>query len=563
MPEKCKLLQFGKISSVSYVAGMMFLLTLVLTYCLAMTQLLVGLSLSALTLVAGFVISGAVMARFSAKRCFLLALMLNVALWVLSIYIGWHIYDNSWDGIAYHQLTIFALADGWNPVWDEAYKEWLSPWTIHYAKGLEVLSACTYKLTGDLESGKAVNFVLAAAAFLICFDCVGRLKPDSTKWNRVIFTLIAVGNPVWICQCLTFYIDFALYFYVLLSALFSIYLARGENNLLNGMGLGGVIILAIGTKFNHFFLEGVAMIAILGWLLIIGNKPAAWRVFKISLVAAVMGALVFGFHPYIANWMYQGNPFYPLMGDGAVDIMTCNTPQLYHGHNRFENFLLSIYGAIYFPLYDSRISGFGPLFNILFPICLACVLCAVIRRKRLLVIGYATFWVLGSCFLFEQSWWARYNPQVWLMVPLAYCSVGVFRSPIKRWGRWIIGVLGVLNILLSALGPCMVGLRVTVYRNAVYSVLDGKRIRAYVGNMWECRLREKGIIPDVVDEYAILEENRCPILHFPGMSQVYCWVEVEEADRARIDSIYLNSDVMLLRNTIYRMRQDKMTKHNN
>lgn len=300
-----KILKFGNITSVGYGAGMAILLTLVFVYTLAISGLFSKITVSWWHLPASFFVSEIILLKSCTKKCFLLSTSVNVAVWIVALLIGWNLYDYSWDGNWYHQSTIFALADGWNPVWNQDGEE-LSLWSIHYAKALELISACIFKFTGNLESGKAVNILLGVASFLICNDCIRVLKPDISKYNRIILGILITGNPVWICQALTYYIDFAIYFYIVLTTVFSIELCVRHNVSLSCVGLSGVIILAVGTKFNHFFLEGITILAVWGWLMVSGKRIVAKSILILSFWSAFIGTVVFAFHPYITNWINDG-----------------------------------------------------------------------------------------------------------------------------------------------------------------------------------------------------------------------------------------------------------------
>lgn len=538
-----RLIRFGGMSSVGYVAGMTMLLTMVFIYCIANFEFLVGKAVSWWIVVLGFVLAEYVLLRNCTRKCFILSTGINIVVWIISLLVCSYIYDYSCDGIGYHQITIYFFADGWNPVWGGYDTTHLSLWSKHYAKALELISACIFKLTGDLETGKAVNLLLASATFFICFCWLNTLKPEMSRRNRLILSLLVIGNPIWICQALTYYIDYALYFYLILTIVFSVEICRNRNLVINYLGLSGVIILAIGTKFNHFFIEGIAVLAILVWGFFSGQKQAVRKLFWVSLIAAFLGVMVFSFHPYITNWTSHGSPFYPLLGDGAFDIMTCNTPSLYLNHNRFENFFLSIYGAVSVTVYDSRISGFGFVFMALFIICVAVLICSEIQRRKFSIIGYMSLLIFLSCFFFEQSWWARYNPQLWMIVPLAYYSILTVKVRGRRLGLCVVRLLGLFSIAEMVISTALFSLSLTVYRNSVYEVLKGKEIKSHVGRLWIPRLRQHGIIPIVVDEDEIPEENRIPILNTPESPIIYNWLEVNPEDRDRINTLYRESFV--------------------
>lgn len=237
----------------SYASGMIMLLTMVLTYCVSTVGWLVGLTVTAFIIPVGFLLACAIVARCATRCCFLWAVLVNIVSWLIFTTVSAMIYDYSWDGIAYHQVTVYALADGWNPVWDASYTNWLSLWSKHYACGLELISSCIYGMTGNLESGKAVNLLFGLASFLICLDVVRRVRPGFSKSFAFLLTLIAVSNPVWICQTFTFYIDYVMYFYILMTMVFSIEIVNGNNVKLSRIGLVGMILLAIENRITLLY----------------------------------------------------------------------------------------------------------------------------------------------------------------------------------------------------------------------------------------------------------------------------------------------------------------------
>ena len=147
------------------------------------------------------------------------------------------------------------------------------------------------------------------------------------------------------------------------------------------------------------------------WLCSVCDFVALKRIFLVSVCALVAGVIL-AWHPYITNLTGWGHPLYPLMGDAPVDIMGYNTPEMYEGSGRIYNFFKSL-TAVSLPVYDQRAGGF----TVLMPLILVlCAVAAVIMRKKLKgVVWYIAGCVLLTCFLYEQSWWARYNCQLWLI----------------------------------------------------------------------------------------------------------------------------------------------------
>src|SRR5690606_8327887 len=107
------------------------------------------------------------------------------------------IYDKSWDGMAYHQIAIIELSEGWNPVYeslpmeeqDSKYfdrKIILNRWVNHYGKGLEIFATVMMGVSGSIESGKVFNGLLMAAAFCTALYLLFHFRKISRLWALVL-----------------------------------------------------------------------------------------------------------------------------------------------------------------------------------------------------------------------------------------------------------------------------------------------------------------------------------------------------------------------------------------
>jgi len=336
-----------------------------------------------------------------------------LAITVLSILLCHYLSDYSSDGCWYHQEGIVLMLDGWNPYRDSAPEGGALIWTLHYAKSMEIISAAIASATGSIEAGKAVNFIMAAATALLCYDFACR-RICCSKRQAALFAAVAVGNPVLLVQLPTFYIDFTMYVYIILTIMLMIDAAMdGGNRPL--VLVAALTVLAIGTKFNIFFMQGMTLIFATIYCMVTGRRNMAVKIIVAGVVALIIGLLA-AWHPYAGNYLTHGHPLYPLLGDGAQDIMTENTPDIYTG-NRFVDFFISLtHYAI--PSIDARINGFTPAMSALLLLSAYSALRfrRLIRPLPLYIMGCA----LVGCFFFEQSWWARYNCQLWL-VPVVAC----------------------------------------------------------------------------------------------------------------------------------------------
>ncbi len=254
-------------------------------------------------------------------------------------------------------------------------------------------------------------------------------------------------NPVVVSQLFTGYIDQYIYYFLLLSICLIIKIGKEKNSYIHDLFLLYLItIFAIGTKFNAFFFQGLTLIMATIWFGI--NRQ--WHLAKSMIATGLLGlisVIVFYWHPYITNIISNGHPLYPLLGENSINIMY--PPSVFEDHNRFYNFFLSlIYTWIspnehgLFVCFDQRRCGFT-LWMV--PLLLLTFISLVIYFKNWSKISlYIFFSVFLSCFIFEETWWARYIPQLWLLPVIAMINSSY------QWKYTILG-LTILALMMSGL----------------------------------------------------------------------------------------------------------------
>jgi hypothetical protein len=538
----------------SYLVGMILLLTMGLTFIVGAPAMLFGVVITPYHFVLGYIASVIVCRCFSTTRDTVIALLISLFVISISICVACNVYDGSWDGNTYHQETINALAfESWNPYLSQDPGYGISLWSMHYAKGIEWLAACVASMMNCLESGKAINFILLSAIGFISWAFVTKRYPNLRLSNKIILTILVVGNPVAIMQMFTFYIDFAFYCYLVLTIVFSLEIIDGQNLWSNYIGLIVTIVLAIATKFNAFFMEGVAIFVIILGVLIYRRKQlredkvvrcGLMRFILVVVLATIIGACVVCYYPYITNWISNGNPLYPLMGQGSIDIMTSNTPGSYLVHNRLMTFISSIF-ALRYPAVDLRIGGFGPLFSVAFSIGVVYNLYKMISTRRIPLECFIFISLFASCMLFEQSWWARYNTQLWLAVPVLYLVFTQQLNNKRIWLRRIYGFIAIANVMICVAFAVYNAAMFTVYKNAIYSVFaDAPMTIMNVPHHHLRQLSEHNIAVNIIDEQVgFVPKSRCLIYVDTVRIGAYPWVEVSDEQNEKIDSIYENHPI--------------------
>lgn len=495
----------------------------------------------------GFVVAQSLLFKYGDRKQWQLSTVSSALIIVCTIFIGMNVADSSYDGNAYHQEMVTVIGNGeWNPYFDRVVPEGYMLWTIHYAKGIEILAASIMTLTGSLESGKAINLILLVSTGLLCWEWIKCLN-DWAVVNKVIFLVLLLANPVTLIQWFNYENDFQFYCYLLLTILFGLQIVDNRNKSTSYVGLSVVILLAIATKFNAFFFEGLTVICLLVWMLVLKKYAEFKMAFLISSLVAIVSAVIICGHPYMTNWMNNSHPLYPLMGESPADIMSYNTPPEYVGHNRFFNFLQSYFAfKIYSP--GMRKGGFGLVFPVIMVLSLFTIGFRCVETKKLTGSMIMAFLVLASCFIFEQSWWGRYVCQLWLIVPIAYYDGVESCDKLGQFSGWLIALLGCLNVGLCFVLSICASVYFTVNRNAGFEILKDQTV--YVANakpQSRRLMREHNIDVIEVPLDKIPEERRYSI--YPqdeSLMSHFMVIDITNSQREQIDSIVDNNPVVFI-----------------
>lgn len=306
------------------------------------------------------------------------------------------------------------------------------------------------------------------------------------------------------------------------------------------------IILATGTKANALVYVVFVIICTLVGRLIYGKKQ---RIMEYALFCLIVGLIaVFGicYHPYVTNWLNNGHPLFPLLG-GTADIMTYNTPEELLHHNRFVNFVISVF-SISLPSVDQRLGGFTPLFVVLLPLALVSIGYCYVKAKYFMSwFGYIAICIIASCFLFEQSWWARYIPQLWLLVPLSVYTLILF--PINRTMklvRYMIIVLVVTSGVVYSLTMVYGVLYHTIHMSNMLKVHEGCTLPIAKCQPHAVRmLHEHKIKVNEYDWECLTESQKDSVMSF-------VMIYDNEWSKVLIPSRQLELDSLLQSNKLYR-----------
>lgn len=356
--------------------------------------------------------------------------ILVLLLIAFSILFSSFVFDRSWDGQAYHQPTVIYLKQGWNPLlsFHSTDNSVVTDLINHYPHGVESLESVVYAFTTNLESAKAINFLLIFIAFFLCKAALDIFATKISNIKRIMYAVFFTLSPVVVVQITSFYID-GLWYLLLMSIISMFVLLGSQKSFLNFVILGMLITLIIPIKINAFFFCGLALLIYIIWQFFLKDYNHLKNVFLTVVISSLIGFCLFGFHPYVTNTIEHKHPFYPLINPNgkALDIMSMNTPLQFLGHGRFHNAFFSYFSldknnetGLYRYIWqivdvDMRIGGFGPMFGL---ILISSLILLFLQVKKKVHISMSTIIVLCSLplcvFIFREGWWARYVPFFWV-----------------------------------------------------------------------------------------------------------------------------------------------------
>ena len=193
--------------------------------------------------------------------------------------------DASWDGLVYQQEGVLRLVGGWNPLYEDAARYGLGndPFINHYPKLPWINAAVVLLSTGYVEAGKLFNVTLMVAAGAQATAALLRV----TRLHlgvAVAVALIAVLNPVFLYQSMTFYVDGGLA--SLLTILVAGIAMFADAPRLRSLAIAVMAAcIAINVKFTGLAYAGVLLVLavpVVWW----------WRGFQAGFQMAVAGATV-------------------------------------------------------------------------------------------------------------------------------------------------------------------------------------------------------------------------------------------------------------------------------
>ncbi|RYE30701.1 MAG: hypothetical protein EOP42_11760 [Sphingobacteriaceae bacterium] len=413
------------------------------------------------------------------NRSLIKAILISIAVIIISIIAALSLYDVTYDGQSYHQEGIYQLKNGWNSFRVLLPKSVnMAIYINHYGKGVEIPQSTLYALTHQIESAKATNFILFSAVFCLTLSLLLGLN-KITPFKCILSALLATCNPIIINQLISTYVDGQLALMIQSFFITAIWLIAGSGYT-SLLLLASVIVIGANVKFTGVVYIVIFSISFLAWLLFNKKIELFKNVLYTSLFSGVVAILLAGYNPYVVNMVKFSHPFYPLMGKQKVDIVGYNLPNGFEQKNGMNKLFTSLFAhtdnqisnkqktvdlKLPFAInktdilnaskVDTRIAGFGPFFSgiLLLSAVLLCLLLAqpgkFILIKNMLYLAAA---IVVAVLIMPESWWARYIPQTWYLPIIVILAAELYAANKFQVLKLFLYLFLIVNVSLCLIG---------------------------------------------------------------------------------------------------------------
>lgn len=385
------------------------------------------------------------------------------------------VFDASYDGMYFHKEAVYALANGWNPLYTPlssfdrlADCQDLALWLDNYPKGVWSLYAAVYDICGAIECAKGANILFVMMLFFSAFD-VSHSVFELNGAKRIVISAAFAANPVILSQFFTFYNDLPVAALIMVCAFGGMKIYAGKADKYDIVCLCTAFASSFTVKFTAPVFCGAVLAAYGIAAAVKTHGKGLLKPCLAVIIAAAAGVCIMGADPYIKHLVNGQNPVYPLMGAGKYDIMNTNPPEGFENMPRQKQFFVSLFsrsaqdaGAkpelkppfsvskdelAALAAADVRLGGFGVLFSGILLLCIPLLAaCLAQLHKESAAIPALIIFTLLALF-FPESWWARYNPYTYYIPCLI--ALWFFTGSRLRFLSTLISILLIVNGLIS------------------------------------------------------------------------------------------------------------------
>lgn len=496
-------------------SGFYLLFVMSITLFLTSIGYIANVSITRFHLIISMIISTIIFyLKSSDKKQLFNSLILSIVVIITSILIATFVFDRSSDGNTYHKDAVGNLYLGWNPVYESSEKfvdEYFQEdnynfhnydiWKDHYAKANWILQANFYKLTDNIESGKAINYIFVYILFTYSLAFFYK-KLGVKSW---IISLIISFNPITCNQLYTFYNDQlgASLLFILIINLLEIISKNKEDVKFGFLSLFLTFPIITNIKFNIMGYTMIFTFIFMIYYLYQKYKAQKFyltlkRLFFSYLSIFIISFGIVGYSTYIKNIIEHSHPFYPIYGENSEDIITAQQPADFINKNKVEKLFLATFAEtnnlqnnknynLKIPFsfkidelkesmaIDTRLSGFGIFSSGLFVLAIISLAIYMKRKNKSDEKIAITLLILINILLnliIDESWWARYNPNNYIFI-IMLCYL-LLKYNKKKYINYLFISITIINFLIILLGNTYYSFKESYYIHHTLKNIDNK-----------------------------------------------------------------------------------------
>ncbi len=428
-------------NSISLIAGCIILFSLCFVYLITAVTFMFNQPVTQFHFPAGILIAFLVVSiLFNNTIQIVAGTLVAVAAFFLSYFIATHTIDISWDGLWYHQNAIIAtVKEGVNFYHTKFPEGETGLYVNHYPPAAWITGSAIFCFFGDIEIGKIVHPLWIISAAFLAWNYFRNVLQVSIAYSFLAGILISF-NPIALNQYNSFYIDGQIASQLTCFILLGLsYHSTGRSLfLIAGFPL---VILMFNMKFTVTAYIVIFIVAVSTILLFSLNWTRFRKYLLVHTFSLCIGAFIFGFQPYVNNFLHHEHVFYPLAGIHKIDMMTgqYHYPKHLIGKSNLEKYVT---GFISFTRHTEQhyaskgplvfkeneyyatsgiqwlIGGMGPLFSGIMSLSVFIFIVSrfLIDEKKLWNFCFLlSLFILISVIINPENWSARYVPQQWLI----------------------------------------------------------------------------------------------------------------------------------------------------
>jgi hypothetical protein len=423
-------------------------------------------------------------------------IILLILLSLLMIKIGWLIFigylfpSYTWDSLMYHLPIVGNIMQSGAIMENPANFE-IDTFINIFPKNMELFFLWNIIFLKNSSITDLSQLLFAIVGILTTYSIA--LKLDIREKSALYSSFLFFFTPIVILQINTNYIDIAVSVLLLITINYLLYESLSVSNgpspivkkddrkfplflagitagiLLGSKGSGPLFAIIISTAIIiQEFLKHQRQISFT-------NSAESFETVKGSvpfyITCFFFPLILLGSYWYIKNWVLYGNPVYPMeiaffnvtLFKGLYKKMLDPLPPLIENSTYFTRLFNVWMERVEFYLYDSRLSGFGPLWVILLlpSLVFASISSAIRKRYNWLFISAVLIIIFA---VHPRNWTTRYTI---FMVALGAVSYGFVIDFFSRKDR----VLGIIALALATYtfltvnSPCVMPAKIREFMN--------------------------------------------------------------------------------------------------